>query len=67
MGRAIRLGDIELPAKINRDLGNLGSIRVFGKERKERTITLNWKVCKAVKSYQAVRFKVDEDDHLFIT
>jgi site-specific recombinase XerD len=63
-----RLGlqSFELPAKINRDQGNVGSVHIYGKGRKDRTITLNWKACKAIKAYLAIRPRV-EDQRLFIT
>lgn len=60
------LGDVELPARISQEPGHTGSVQVLGKGRKARTVTLNWRVCKAIKSYLAVRPKVD-DPHLFIT
>jgi site-specific recombinase XerD len=62
----LALGDVTLPAKITKDAGNVGFVHIHGKGRKERTVTLNWKACKAVKAYLAVRPKVD-DPHLFIT
>ena len=62
----LTLSDVELPAKISRDQGSVGSVRIFGKGRKERTVTLNWKACKAIKAYLAARPKV-EDEHLFLT
>jgi len=58
--------DIELPKKITKDPFNVGSIHILGKGRKERTITLNWKACKAIKSYLKVRPKTDYKG-LFIT
>jgi site-specific recombinase XerD len=62
----IELQDIKLPTKITRDVTNVGSVHIFGKGRKERTITLNWKACKAIRAYLAIRPRV-YDDHLFIT
>jgi integrase len=68
----LTLNDIELPAKIVRpdparkDPGTWGRVLVHGKGRKQRTVTLNWKACKAIRAYQAVRPNVD-DSHLFIT
>ena len=41
-------------------------MRIHGKGRKERTVTLNWKACKAIKAYLAIRPNVD-DPHLFLT
>ena len=52
---AITLGDLQLPARISRDAGNVGSLRVHGKGRKDRVVTLNYKVCRALKAYLAVR------------
>ncbi len=62
----LTLQNFELPAKISRDEGNVGSVRIYGKGRKDRTITLNWKASKAIKAYLAIRPKV-EDQRLFIT
>jgi site-specific recombinase XerD len=62
----LTLSDIALPAKITKDEGNVGAVTVKGKGRKTLTITLNWKACKALKAYLAVRPKVD-DPHLFLT
>ena len=62
----IRLADVQLPARISREAGNVGSLRVRGKGRKDRVITLNYKACRAIKAYLAVRPKVDEE-HLFLT
>lgn len=62
----LTLQRVELPTKITKDPGNVGSVRVFGKGRKERTVTLNWRACKAIKAYLAVRSGVD-DERLFLT
>src|SRR5215212_1656606 len=62
----LTLADITLPAKISKDNGNVGFVHIKGKGRKERTVTLNWKACKAIKAYLAVRPRVG-DPHLFIT
>lgn len=62
----LSIGSFELPVKISRDEGHVGSVHIHGKGRKDRTITLNWKACKAIRSYLAVRPKV-EDPRLFIT
>ncbi len=62
----LTLTSVELPAKISRDPGNVGAVHVFGKGRKERTVTLNYKACRAIRSYLAVRPKV-EDPRLFVT
>jgi len=63
---AIALGDIQLPARVSRDEGNVGSLRVHGKGRKDRVVTLNYKACRALKAYLAIRPKVDEEQ-LFLT
>jgi integrase/recombinase XerC len=63
---AITLHDLQLPARVSRDAGNVGSLRVRGKGRKERVVTLNYKACRALKAYLAVRPKVDEE-RLFLT
>lgn len=64
---AITLGDLQLPARVSRDAGNVGSLRVHGKGRKERIVTLNYKACRALKAYLAVRPKIDDEDALFLT
>ncbi len=62
----IKLPDVHLPARINRDAGSVGTLRVHGKGRKDRVVTLNYKACRAIKAYLAVRPKVDEE-HLFLS
>jgi site-specific recombinase XerD len=62
----IRLADITLPARVSRDEGNVGMLRAYGKGRKNRVVTLNYKACRALKAYLAVRPKVDEEQ-LFLT
>ena len=68
----LRLDDIELPMKIVRPVlatkepGSVGAVHVNGKGRKQRTVTLNWKACKAIKAYLAIRPEA-EDDRLFVT
>ncbi len=59
--------DIDLPAKVGRDKDGAGSVRILGKGRKERTVTLNWKACKALKSYLATRPKLSDEPRIFIT
>jgi site-specific recombinase XerD len=63
----LTLADVELPAKATKDPGNVGSVHLQGKGRKERTVTLNWKACKALKAYLQLRPKDAEDAHLFLT
>jgi site-specific recombinase XerD len=58
--------DIELPARINRDPENTGSIFIQGKGRKSRTLPLNYKACRAVKAWLSVRPDIDHPA-LFVT
>jgi integrase/recombinase XerC len=46
---ALRLCDLELP--MNPEDGRIGAVRVTGKGRKQRTVTLNWKACQALGTY----------------
>ena len=62
----IALADIQLPEKIGKDEGNGGWLRITGKGRKGRFVTLNYTAAKAVKRYLAVRPKLD-DPRLFLT
>lgn len=63
----LRLEDIQLPARITPDPGNVGRVTIVaGKGRKTRTITLNWKACKAIRAYVALRPKV-QSPFLLIT
>jgi site-specific recombinase XerD len=68
----LTLADVELPAKIvkpdlnRKEPGTWGKVSVHGKGRKQRTVTLNWKACRALKAYLVVRPDV-ENAHLFIT
>jgi len=63
----LTLTDIELPAgRITKD-DSVGHVKIHGKGRKERRATLNWKACRALRSYlTGVRPKTD-DPHVFIT
>jgi site-specific recombinase XerD len=54
----LTLADLDLPARVGREKGNVGSVHILGKGRKDRTVTLNWKVCRAVKSYLSLRPRV---------
>ena len=53
----LRTLDVQLPekARITADPGNIGQVTIAGKGRKQRTVTLNWKACQALKAYYAVR------------
>ena len=68
----LEVGDVELPAwivapnRVTEDPGTTGAVRVQGKGRKQRTVTLNHKACKAVRAYPAIRPPVD-DPRLFVT
>lgn len=62
----LTIDDIELPTRINRDPANTGSIFVHGKGRKQRTLPLNYKACRALKAYLTIRPDVD-GQALFIT
>ena len=56
----LTLDDIELPLQINHDPTNTGILRIIGgKGRKDRTLPLNYKACKALKAYLNIRPKVD--------
>ena len=58
--------DIELPVRINRDPSNTGSISVRGKGRKQRMLPLNYKACRALKAWLAVRPDI-RDSALFVS
>lgn len=60
------LSDIELPSSTNCADGSVGSVRIFGKGPKSRTITLNWKACRALQRYLQTRAHVGTS-RLFIT
>ncbi len=61
----LRVGDIELPGRITREAETVGRLHIFGKGRKERWIPLNYKACRALKSWLDVRPR--QTDGLFIT
>jgi integrase/recombinase XerD len=44
-----------LPARINRDPANTGLLYIQGKGRKNRTLPLNYKVCRAIKAWLSIR------------
>jgi site-specific recombinase XerD len=62
----LSVADIELPARINRDPENTGSIYIQGKGRKSRTLPLNYKACRALKAWLSVRPDIDHPA-LFVT
>jgi site-specific recombinase XerD len=57
---------VSLPTKISKEPGNVGSVTVLGKGRKQRSVTLNYKACRAINNYLKVRPDSD-DTHLFLT
>jgi site-specific recombinase XerD len=63
----LKVTDLELPTKISKEPGQAGSVTIFGKGRRTRTVTLNWKAGKAVKAYLAVRPDAQDQDSLFLT
>jgi len=62
----MRTGDIELPTKVTPDPDNVGYARVTRKGGKLATIPLNFKACKALKAYLAVR-PASEHDGLWVS
>ena len=62
----LHVNHVSLPTKISKEPGYVGSVTVLGKGRKQRSVTLNYKACRAVKNYLAVRAD-EEDTHLFLT
>jgi site-specific recombinase XerD len=56
---------VQLPTKITKD-GSVGSVHIQGKGRRDRQVTLNWKACRAIKAYQAVRPN-STDTRLFLS
>lgn len=52
----LTINDITLPTKINADPGNTGELVVRqGKGRKDRVLSLNYKVCRVLKTYLKLR------------
>lgn len=62
----LSLDDIDLPRRVSKDPMNTGTLLVHGKGRKERTITLNYKACKALKAWLKMRPEVDSNS-LFVS
>jgi site-specific recombinase XerD len=60
----LKVSDIELPAKVDRE--HTGAVHIQGKGRKARTVTLNFKACRALRNYLQVRPRAEESE-LFIT
>ncbi|GAB4422330.1 MAG: tyrosine recombinase XerC [Anaerolineae bacterium] len=62
----LSIHDVELPSRINRDPANTGSISVQGKGRKQRSLPLNYKACRALKAWLTIRPDIP-DSALFVT
>jgi integrase/recombinase XerD len=62
----LTIRDIEFPPRINSDPANTGSIFIQGKGRKQRTLPLNYKACRALKAWLTVRPNIP-DSALFVT
>ena len=63
----LQVTDVELPVRISKEPGSVGAAHIMGKGRKARTVTLNWKACKAIRAYRAVRPTDTDDPSLFLT
>jgi site-specific recombinase XerD len=62
----LTLDDVELPGRIGRDPDTVGRLHILGKGRKDRWIPLNYKACRALRSWLNARSKV-EYDALFVS
>jgi len=63
----LTLDDIELPSgRLSKD-ESVGRVRIAGEGRKARVGTLNWKACKALRSYVTLVRPATDDPHVFIT
>ena len=62
----LTLDDVDLPGRIGRDADAVGRLHVFGKGRKDRWIPLNFKACRALKTWLQARSDFDIDA-LFVT
>ena len=62
----LTLDDVELPGRIGRDPDTVGRLHILGKGRKDRWIPLNYKACRALRSWLNTRPEV-EHDALFIS
>src|SRR5918911_282176 len=59
----LHVNHLSLPTKISKEPGYGDRVTVLGKGRKQRSVTLNYKVCSAIKNYLSIRPDV-EDTHL---
>ena len=55
----LTLSDVELPGRIGRDADTMGRIHILGKGRKDRWLPLNFKACRALKTWIRSRPNVD--------
>ena len=62
----LTLDDVELPRRIGKDAETMGRLHTVGKGRKERWIPLNYKVCRALRTWLNTRSN-GEDRALFVT
>lgn len=62
----LTVNGVELPLRINRDPENTGNLFIQGKGRKARTVQLNYKACRAIKSWLSIRPDIP-DPGLFVT
>jgi integrase/recombinase XerD len=63
----LQLHDIEIPKRISPDPENMGYVRVRRKGGKTEYIPLNYKACKAVAAYLAVRLDIAGEAPLFVS
>ena len=61
----LRVTDVELPRRITRDAETVGRTHILAKGRKTRWIPLNYKACRALKTWLDMR--PEATDALFIT
>jgi site-specific recombinase XerD len=54
----LTIHDVDLPARVGRDPNMVGRAHILGKGRKERWIPLNYKACRAVKTWLDARPQV---------
>ena len=54
----LSLDDVELPARISQDSETVGRLHIVGKGRKDRWIPLNYKACRALKTWLRMRPEV---------
>ena len=55
----LTLDDIQLPNKITKEPENVGLVHIQGKGRRERNLPLNYKACRALKTYLKFRPQVE--------